>query len=58
VRIKLGWAGKRIINQAPEYEDCLLLAKQSGVSVQEVYLAALAKMESPLTQTGQEEERS
>lgn len=42
VRIKLGLAGDKVINQAPEYEDCAALAKSHGIPVKTVYIAALA----------------
>jgi hypothetical protein len=42
VRIKLGLAGDKVLNQAPEYEDCAALAKTHGIPVKTVYIAALA----------------
>ncbi len=41
VRVKLGLLGSEIINIAPEYEDCKKLAESSGVSLKEIYHAAL-----------------
>lgn len=42
VRIKLGLAGDKVINQAPEYEDCAALARTHDLPVKTVYIAALA----------------
>jgi pyridinium-3,5-bisthiocarboxylic acid mononucleotide nickel chelatase len=42
LRVKFARLGTRLVNIAPEYEDCRALAHQSGVPVKEVYQAALA----------------
>lgn len=42
VRIKLGLAGDKVINQSPEYEDCAALARTHDLPVKTVYIAALA----------------
>jgi uncharacterized protein (TIGR00299 family) protein len=42
VRVKLGKAGGRVISAHPEYDDCLVRAKERGVAVKEVMAAALA----------------
>jgi uncharacterized protein (TIGR00299 family) protein len=41
VRVKIGEAGGKIINAAPEYEDCLNLAKTTGIPLKTIYAAAL-----------------
>lgn len=46
VRVKVGYlpadkGGCGILNLAPEYEDCSVLALEAGVSIKEVYQAAL-----------------
>ena len=42
VRVKIGWLGGKIVNRAPEFEDCRRVAEGSGVSLKEVYAAAVA----------------
>ena len=42
VRMKLGLSGATVLNAAPEYEDCLALARQHGVALKEVQAAAVA----------------
>lgn len=42
VRVKLGLEAGEIVNVAPEYEDCLALAKAHGVPLKRVLQAALA----------------
>jgi uncharacterized protein (TIGR00299 family) protein len=41
VRIKLAWRKGRLVNAAPEFEDCAGLARAAGVPVREVLAAAL-----------------
>lgn len=41
VRVKVAKSGNRIINAAPEYEDCLHLAKTTGTPLKKIYSAAL-----------------
>jgi pyridinium-3,5-bisthiocarboxylic acid mononucleotide nickel chelatase len=40
VRIKVARLGSRVVNAAPEFEDCLALARQHGVPVKDVQAAA------------------
>jgi uncharacterized protein (TIGR00299 family) protein len=41
VRVKVGEANGKIMNAAPEYEDCLKLAQATGTPLKEIYRAAL-----------------
>jgi len=41
VRVKLGLKGERVVQIAPEYEDCRAAAERSGVPLRLVYEAAL-----------------
>lgn len=41
LRVKIARLGSRVVNMAPEYEDCRLRARELGVPVKEVYQAAL-----------------
>ncbi len=41
VRVKVARRGNRVMNVAPEYEDCRALAQQHGVALKLVYAAAL-----------------
>jgi hypothetical protein len=41
VRLKLGWLDGRVLQAAPEYEDCRKAAQQAGVPLKSVYEAAL-----------------
>ena len=40
-RAKLSWLGDRLVNIAPEYEDCREIADRKGVPLKEVFAAAL-----------------
>jgi uncharacterized protein (TIGR00299 family) protein len=40
VRVKLGLRGERVLNAAPEFEDCRALAEQARVPLKDVLLAA------------------
>ena len=42
IRVKLGRRGGRILNAAPEFEDCRLAAERHNVAVKEVMAAAVA----------------
>ncbi len=42
VRIKVGLNGAEVINAAPEFDDCLALARSSGTPLKEVQAAALS----------------
>jgi uncharacterized protein (TIGR00299 family) protein len=42
VRVKIGWLDGRVVNVAPEHDDCAALARASGRSVKSVWAAALA----------------
>lgn len=41
VRVKMGLAGKKVINIAPEYDDCKLLAEKTGIPLKKIYQTAL-----------------
>ena len=41
VRIKLGYLGDRLVQSAPEYEDCRAIAARRGLPLKAVYEAAL-----------------
>jgi pyridinium-3,5-bisthiocarboxylic acid mononucleotide nickel chelatase len=41
VRLKIGEAGGKILNAAPEYEDCRHLAKATGTPLKTIYASAL-----------------
>ncbi len=41
VAVKLGYRDEQLLKRAPEYEDCARLARENGVSVRQVYQAAL-----------------
>ena len=42
VRVKVGWLDGRIINLAPEHDDCAAVARATGAPVKSVWAAALA----------------
>lgn len=42
VGLKLGLAGGRVVNRAPEFEDCRRLAEATGAPLKEIYREALA----------------
>lgn len=42
VRVKLGRLDGRIVNVAPEHDDCAAVARQTGAAVKSVWTAALA----------------
>lgn len=42
VKIKIGKMNEEIVNQAPEYEDCLRIARAANIPVIRVYESALA----------------
>jgi len=48
IRIKVGKVGERVVNASPEYEDCAQAAARRGVSVKEVYSAAVSAARSLL----------
>jgi uncharacterized protein (DUF111 family) len=41
-RVKLGLRGERVLNAAPEFEDCRALAERAGVPLKDVLAAAVA----------------
>ena len=49
VTVKLGRLGEDVVQAAPEYESCRLLAAQAGVPVRAVYEAAQAAARESLT---------
>lgn len=42
VRVKIGWLEGRVVNVAPEHDDCAAVARANGRSVKSVWAAALA----------------
>jgi uncharacterized protein (DUF111 family) len=42
VRVKLGLMGGRVVNVAPEHDDCATVASKTGRPVKQVWAAALA----------------
>ncbi len=46
VRVKIGRLEGRIVNVAPEHDDCMAIARAHGVSVKSVWVAALAAAQS------------
>jgi uncharacterized protein (DUF111 family) len=42
-RIKLGLRGGKIVNRAPEFEDCKILSQQANIPLKTVYAWALAE---------------
>lgn len=47
VRVKISRLGDRVVNVAPEYEDCRDLARRHGVPVKEVFAQARAEATLP-----------
>ena len=47
VRVKLGRLDDRVVNVAPEHDDCLEVARATGMSVKSVWAAALAASQHP-----------
>jgi len=43
VRVKRGWRNGETVVFAPEYEDCVKLARENGVALREVFEAAQKK---------------
>jgi len=39
VRVKVGYRDGRVVQRAPEFEDCLAAARRGGVPLKEVYAA-------------------
>jgi pyridinium-3,5-bisthiocarboxylic acid mononucleotide nickel chelatase len=47
VRVKIGLLDGRVVNVAPEHDDCVTIAETTGRSVQSVWAAALAAAGAP-----------
>jgi uncharacterized protein (TIGR00299 family) protein len=47
VRVKIGTLDGRVVNVAPEHDDCAALAKATGRSVKSVWAEALARAQQP-----------
>jgi uncharacterized protein (TIGR00299 family) protein len=47
VRIKVGLLDGRVVNVAPEHDDCAALARSTGRSVKSVWAEALAEAQAP-----------
>ena len=47
VRVKVGRLNGRVVNVAPEHDDCAALARKTGRPVKSVWAAALAAAEKP-----------
>ena len=43
VRVKIGLLDGRVVNVAPEHDDCAALASSSGRAVKSIWAEALAK---------------
>jgi hypothetical protein len=43
VRVKIGMLGGRVVNIAPEHDDCAALARSTGRAVKSVWAEALAR---------------
>jgi len=48
IRIKVAYRGERVVQFAPEYEDCLAAAKEHSTPVKQVYAAAVAAAQDSL----------
>ncbi len=46
VHLKLKWLGHELLGLAPEYEDCLILARERGAPVKDIYDAAQVAAQS------------
>jgi uncharacterized protein (DUF111 family) len=42
VQVKIAKLNGRVMNMAPEYRDCLRIAKEKNVPLKDIYQAALA----------------
>ena len=51
VRLKVSWLGERLVNMAPEYEDCREIAHLKGVSLKEVISATMAAARQAIQQS-------
>jgi pyridinium-3,5-bisthiocarboxylic acid mononucleotide nickel chelatase len=47
VRVKVGLLDGRVVNLAPEHDDCAALARSTGRSVKSVWAEALARAQTP-----------
>ena len=47
VRVKVGLLDGRVVNLAPEHDDCAALARSAGRSVKSVWAEALARAQTP-----------
>ena len=47
VRVKVGLLDGRVVNLAPEHDDCAALARSTGRSVKSVWAQALARSQTP-----------
>jgi uncharacterized protein (TIGR00299 family) protein len=47
VRVKVGMLDGRVVNVAPEHDDCAAVAKATGRSVKSVWAEALARAQTP-----------
>ena len=47
VRIKVGVLDGRVVNLAPEHDDCAAVAKTTGSSVKSIWAEALARAQTP-----------
>lgn len=51
IRLKIGRQGEEVVTVAPEYADCLTAAQTHGVTLKQVYTAALQGAPEPPDQT-------
>lgn len=58
VRFKVAWRNGRVINAAPEFEDCAKLAAANNLSVKEVQAAAITAYGAATSAQGLQDRRS
>jgi uncharacterized protein (TIGR00299 family) protein len=51
VRIKIARLGSRVVNAAPEFDDCRRLAEQTGLPLKEILAEAMARYRQQSTET-------
>jgi hypothetical protein len=47
IRVKVGMLDGRVVNLAPEHDDCAALAKSTGRAVKSIWAEALARAQEP-----------
>jgi len=46
--VKIGWLDGEAVNVAPEHDDCVAVAAQTGRSVKSIWAAAFSQMQEAL----------